>query len=194
MNTPSPSDIESLLQSLAPEPLATNRDELFFRAGYAAGVKSRSAHRFWPSAVAALLIVCVGLGLALQRQTLALNTARAANAVSPGNDSRGESQVIAINQHTRDTEEVRPENSESIAKEIHSSSPPQRNELLSDSRLQVWQQLANANFRIRGHLTARGWVESPDADREPPPPSDEEPAPRRRPSTYLELRQLHLEG
>jgi len=71
-NTPMSSDDCVPPQSLAqlePEGLATNRDELFFQAGYAAGSRHRSAQFFWPAAAASLLFVSLGLAAALAHQS-----------------------------------------------------------------------------------------------------------------------------
>lgn len=66
----SAADPERWLRDLMPQPLEVNRDDLFFRAGFAAGARSRSVSLAWPSAAAALLLVCLGLGTALVRQNI----------------------------------------------------------------------------------------------------------------------------
>jgi hypothetical protein len=193
MNTPS-SDLETLLRSLSPEPLSTNRDELFFRAGYAAGAKTRGARLFWPSAAAALLVVSIGLGIAMQRQTVALHTALAAQNPLPVGEGRvrAPENLADGNQPNRNSEAIRATSTQLTAQHPHPNPLPMGEGEFYNDRLRGWQQLANANFYQHGRLTARGLIESPD---DVPQPAQDSPAvPTSRPRTYLELRQLHLEG
>jgi hypothetical protein len=185
MSNPSHSDIESLLRSLAPASLAANRDEFFFRAGYAAGAKTKTSRLFWPSAVAALLVVCVGMGVAMQRQNVALQAAIALQNLAPRGEGKGRATEALVDNQNRYTAEQLKLSSQSTLLKVTKGLP--------DDPQQTWQQLANASFRQHGHLSARGWIES-SGIREPLESTDVPTAPRSRPSTYLELRQLDFEG
>src|SRR5262245_36155602 len=63
-----PPNVERILSKLEADPLALDRDELFFQAGYAVGLRNRTTRFLWPSAAAALLLVSVGLIAALAHQ------------------------------------------------------------------------------------------------------------------------------
>jgi hypothetical protein len=190
MNTPSSTDLESLLRSLSPESLSVNRDELFFQAGYAAGAKTKGVRVFWPSVAAALLVTCMGLGVAVQRQTVALHSALAAAEREPDANRP----TIATDESTKPTSDRRSQDVAPITSD--SGTFAQSGQSLFDKqRVRNWEALATANFRRHGQLTARGLVETPEDFPGPASGSDELPTmPRSQPKTYLELRQLHLEG
>jgi hypothetical protein len=185
-----PNDLESLLRSLSPESLSVNRDELFFQAGYAAGAKTKGARLFWPSAAAALLVTCIGLGFAVQRQTTALHSAL---AVVERKANTSPSAIVA-------NHSVKPK-SAAKTEDVAFAEPKQQNftqngqSIFDKQRIRNWEELASANFCRHGQLTAHGLVETSEGFLDPTDHSNEaEPAPRLRPKTYLELRQLHLEG
>jgi hypothetical protein len=190
MNTPSPTDVESLLRSLSPESLSVNRDELFFQAGYAAGAKTKGARLFWPSAAAALLVFCIGLGVAVQRQTVALHSALAAAE----RGANAHPSAVATDNPTKPTSEAKSQDV-ALAEHDHQFLAQNGQSNFDEQRVRDWEKLATANFREHDRLTARGLVESREDFLEPASESDEaSPELRSRPKTYFELRQLHLEG
>jgi hypothetical protein len=87
------------LARLELEPLTVNRDELFFQAGYAAGLGARSLPRFWLSTAAALLLICLGLAAALIEHSASSPRAGLARngavGTSPADDQAGQWQQLA---------------------------------------------------------------------------------------------------
>lgn len=165
-----------LLCNLQPQALEVNRDELFFQAGFAAGISHRSRFRlFWPSATAALLLVSIGLGSVLAWQV------NSASALRMG---------VAAQQNSSDHEAAR----------LADGERADSGELPSDQRQRVWQRLASLTPLPAGYLTARGWVETPtetgnngtkSSSSIEPAKSDNGP---QRPATYFELMRLQREG
>jgi hypothetical protein len=188
MNTPT--DIESLLRSLSPESLSVNRDELFFQSGYAAGAKTKGTRLFWPSAAASLLVVCIGLGVAVQRQTVALHSALA----SAERGTSAHPSAIVTDDLTKPMSDAKSQTG--TLTDLDSPNLDQNSRsVFEKERLRSWEKLATADFRQRGHLTARGLVVSPEDFSEPVSDSSDLPAnPSSGPKTYLELRQQHWEG
>jgi len=94
-----PPNVQRSLAKLEAEPLAVDRDDLFFQAGYLAGFGARSHPRFWLSTAAALLLICLGLATALIEQTTSgrgANLARnGAIAASPADDQARQWQQLA---------------------------------------------------------------------------------------------------
>ena len=166
-----PPNIQRILSKLEAEPLAVNRDELFFQAGYASGSSSRTSRFFWPSAAAALLLVSVGLAAVLAHQMIR-------------SDLAGR-QTIAVKQSP-----AQPlAESDSAGTEV--STP-------TDSRSRLWQRLSSSATLPPGQLTAIGWSERPEKVgsgqtglRSDESPQDSSP---RRPSTYLELMRSQNKG
>jgi hypothetical protein len=169
-----PPSLQRVLSKLEAEPLAVNRDELFFQAGYAAGVSSlsfgeragvrgQSRRHLWPAAAAALLLVSLTLAAALVHQSGFWRTRT--------HDSY---QIATAGQIPR-----------------------------IDGKDERWQLLASPAAKSAGRLTATGWIETPEGTRDgergvgnesqQDPPHDEQPLPLR-PSSYLELMRLQLEG
>jgi hypothetical protein len=169
-----PPDVERILSKLEAEPLAVNRDELFFQAGHAAGSCNRTSRFLWPSAAAALLLVSVSLAAALAHQIIRSDLA-------PG-------QALAVNQ-------APPQPLAASAPATAELSVP------ADSRSQLRQRLASATILPRGRLTAIGWLELPDrVDSGQSAAGSEDSAARSQggtphgPSTYLELMRSQNKG
>jgi len=170
-----PPNTQQTLSKLEPEPLAVNRDELFFQAGYAAGSSNQTTRFFWPSAAAALLILSISMAAALAHHIIRSDSA-------PG-------QAVAVNQAT----------GQRFGERLPTTA---QQSMATDSRSQLWQRLASSTTLPRGQLTAIGWSELPERmgsgqpvvggeesgagsqDREPP----------RLPSTYLELMRAQNKG
>jgi len=173
-----PVNPEQVLSELAPQPLAISRDELFFHAGFAAGSHRLADRIFWRSAVAALLLVCVGLGAATMRQVISINSLRTELAAA----ERGFAQSVARNglDAAQQTDKER----------------SGQDRLLADQLQRGWLRLASANPLPPGRLTAMGWEEMPrDQAQEiqpaaAPAPDSASPPPK----TYLELMRLQTEG
>src|SRR5262249_1187140 len=169
-----PPNIQRTLSKLEAEPLAVNRDQLFFQAGYAAGSRRRSPQYLWPSAVAALLLMCVGLAAALVHQGNRPVTMDKQQAVALGSSDQQPAQK---------------------------SPPPAERTIAGDMQSRFWRRLASTAPLPPGQLTAMGLTETPARmdggewaagdDGRHGESHDREPV--RRPSTYLELR-LQEEG
>jgi hypothetical protein len=169
-----PLDVARILAGLDPEPLRIERDELFFRAGFAAGSRSHSSVRLWQATAAALLIACIGLSAAAFRQV-----------IIPTSDSN----TVAL---------VKPPVADSPT--IASKNPIDPSP--ADLRTRKWQQLASADMLPPGRLTALGWSElsseelaarsSNSADA--PPASDSKPISSRLTPEILKSLHLPTEG
>jgi hypothetical protein len=163
---------EQTLEEIPLEPLRFNRDELFFRAGYASGstaAQSSRARLLWPTAAAALLTLSLGLSAAVVHQAHRLQIAQ----------TTAESRASPIPAST-DTSTL-----PQIATDI--AEPP-----FAARQMRDWQRLASPGPLPPGHLTAMGWSES----HENPPTTDDNEAPSlpRRAPTYFELLQSYREG
>jgi len=166
-----PPSIQRVLSKLEAEPLAVNRDELFFQAGFAAGSRKRTARFFWPSAAAALLLMCAGLVAAL---------------LSQGNRtaSTAKQQAFALNLPDQQSAQEAPARTERT--------------VVGELQSRLWQRLASTAPLPPGQLTAIGLTEMPArADRGGWAAGDDghggasrEQEPARQPTTYLELRLL----
>jgi hypothetical protein len=166
-----PPNIQRILAKLEAEPLAVNRDELFFQAGYASGWSSRTSRFFWPSAGAALLFVSVGLAAVLAHHIIR-------SGLAPGH-------AVAVNQAPP----------QPLAESVSDNAQPS---MPADSRSRLWQRVVSSTALPRGQLTAIGWSEPPakagsgqSAVGSDESPQDSSP---RRPSTYLELMRSHNRG
>src|SRR6478672_11334251 len=131
-----PPNIQRILSKLEAEPLAVDRDELFFQAGYAAGSCNRTARFLWPSAAAALLLVSISLAAVLAHQIIRSGSAGG--------------QVVAVSQSPR----------QPLAESAPMTAPES---MPTDSRSQLWRRLASSTMLPRGQLTAIGWSELPDS-------------------------------
>ena len=165
-----PPNIQRILSKLEAEPLAVNRDELFFQAGYAAGSSNQTSRFFWPSAAAALLLVSVGLAAVLAHQVIRSDLVP--------------DRAVAVDQAPP------PQFAESVPVTAQQSIP-------TDTRSRLWRRLASAAPLPPGQLTAMGWTEMPEragggrwaeGSNERAEGSQDEESPPRRPSTYLDLR------
>ena len=180
-----PVNVERILSELEPQPLAISRDELFFQAGFAAGSRRHTVRLFWPSAVAALLLISCGLGAALVWQN---------------NSPRSSVAVLTL------PSPMLGENSELAAKPQTDMERDVNNRFLVDFRQRGWQRLASAAPLPSGRLTATGWQELPPEMRrverrvengtgesDSSPSTDREFSPQH-PATYLELMRQQGEG
>ena len=180
------------LHDLLPTPLVVDRDELFFQAGFAAGRNRRRTGYFWPSAVAALLLICAGLGAVLVSETVSMNRMQRVLAAT-GNVP---TQTVA--------------QSDSEVGQQTSETQTSSDRFVVDRQQRAWLRLASAAPLPSGRLTAAGWEELPpeiagaDAEsnraatvrgRKAPldAPSQPETAPRR-PAAYFELMRQLREG
>ncbi len=151
-------DAEQVLNDLLPQPLEINRDDLFFQAGFAAGITQVGAKNslspweragvrvpgvFWPSAVAALLLVCVGLGAALISDAVSMNRMQ---------------QVLAATGHASTATVTR---SESETDKQVDEARTSGDRLFADRQQRSWLRLASAASLPPGRLTAAGWEEIP---------------------------------
>jgi hypothetical protein len=183
-----PVDVERILSELEPQPLSINRDELLFQAGIAAGSRRRTAGLFWPSAVAALLLISCGLGTALVWQVVSIDSLKAALAVTEQSVTQNISQS---NSHARSQLDVEHDFSDRLSIELQ-----QRR----------WLGLASTASLPPGRLTAMGWQELPAEmrneywgignrlQRQQSDSSVEPEAAPHRPATYLELMRMQREG
>jgi len=162
-----PPNVQRILSKLEAEPLAVDRDELFFQAGYAAGSCNRTARFLWPSAAAALLLVSISLAAALAHQIVQSGSARG--------------QVVAVDQSPPQ------KSAESVVATAEQSMP-------TDSRSQLWQRLASSTMLPRGRLTAMGWSELPSSAASTKPSDAEQESSPHQPSTYLELMRSQNKG
>jgi hypothetical protein len=183
---------EQILRELQLQPLEINRDELFFQAGFAAGRRGRAVRYFWPSTVAALLLVCVGLGAMLAWQAGSISTLQTALAATqPTSTSQGTLANLAQSALV-DSRDI------AVVDGNHHS--------LAHDQLRQWQCLASPAPLPPGQLTAMGWVEIPremrngqqgtggDAQQPPSEPSVEPESAPHHPATYWELMHLQREG
>jgi len=183
-----PPDVSRILGGLNPQPLEVNRDELFFQAGFAAGRSGRASRYFWPLAVAAMVMACVGLGAMLIWQARSIRELQTELAVA----ERADAQSIA--------------RSGTTAKPQADGERYDGERFLINERQRGWQRLALLAPLPPGRLTALGWEESPRGLRsgqwemgdatgelESSRSAQPETAPRR-PATYLELMRQQREG
>jgi hypothetical protein len=195
-NLNSDPNFERMLRELEPQRLEVSRDELFFQAGFAAGVKNRSRRFFWPAIAAALLVACGGMAAFGLRQRAALQTALAIAEQRPstggtaGSPSSGEPSAIS-DAHT--------------AGRASSGTPTWldntligSNKLASDERLRDFRRLISPAPLPPGRLTAGGWQEARaemgNVGGRPDRSEENESLPPRRPATYLELLHRYQEG
>jgi hypothetical protein len=102
--------------------------------------------------------------------------------------------VIVSDDLTKPKSKANPQNI-TLTETDHSNREQSTGSIFDKRQLRSWEELASASVRQHGRLSARGWIESADKSFEPADsPADQSPAPHSRPSTYLELRQQHLEG
>jgi hypothetical protein len=174
-----PDDGLQILSDLQPQPLEVNRDELLFQAGFAAGKNHRGTRYFWPSAVAALLLVCVGLGARVISDVISMNRMHQEIAAS----KNAPTQTIA--------------QSEPEAGQQTDETRTYHDRFFTDRQQRAWLRLASAAPLPPGRLTAAGWEDMPQSaisgqskDNLPDKPD----APPHRPATYLELMRTQGEG
>ena len=132
-------DVERILHELIPEPLGGNRDELFFRAGFAAGERQRKSGwggvGAWRIAAAALVVMCGVLGAGFYHQSRALQVALAAAGPQAVPES--------VHNETAEVAEVSP-----LEMPIRNSSYDL-----------FMRRLASSNWPLSGRLSARGFEE-----------------------------------
>jgi hypothetical protein len=174
-NLNSDPNFERMLRELEPQRLEISRDELFFQAGYAAGVKNRSRRFFWPAIAAALLIAFGGTVVFALRQHSDLLAALAA-AERPNSPM-----PLAID------DGAKPQAVGTVV-----------DRFVADERLRDFRRLFSLAPLPPGRLTAGGWQEARAemgnvggrADRS----EENESLPPHRPATYLELLHRYQEG
>jgi hypothetical protein len=158
---PGRSELEELLRSLVPCPLAVDHDVFFFQAGMAAAGQGsngkRSARVLWPLVAATLLLACGGLSIALARKSAALETALAAapretGALASGRES---AKQLAIEPNGHGIASTRPSNAVTDAEQDDRLPRADRSE-----------QMFSQEHLPDGQLTAHGWVENPPELRE----------------------------
>jgi hypothetical protein len=199
MNSPGefgefPNNVESLLRQAAPEDLTVDRDELFFRAGFAAGSTPQGARYVWPAVAASLLVVCAGLSAALLSRINTVNSLQLAVVELKS------SQSIAVNSAKNGSTPKQTANDAAVAEVVDKEqiiASANGSSFSGGAPLRNWQRLASSAQLPPGQLTAAGWERRPvntDSRASSIGHSESDATVPRRPATYLELLRSYQEG